>query len=116
MRVRAFDANGDYRFGGLNQFFVDTPEGVAQAILTRLQLNTGEWFLDSDEGTDYHGSILGYGTQGLRDVEVQRRILGTPGVKEIVEYSSSFDERSRAFSVNTRVATLYGEVSLDTSR
>lgn len=116
MRVRAFDSNGDYRFGGLNQFLVDTPEGVAQAILTRLRLQSGEWFLDLDEGTDYAHAILGYGTQGLRDLEVQSRILGTPGVKEILEYSSAFDPSRRFFTVVARVDTLYGEVTIDTSR
>lgn len=115
MRVRAYDENGDYRFGGLNQFLVDTPEAVAQAIQSRLALWTGEWFLDTGEGTDFNGSILGYGTAAVRDLVIQDRILGTPGVREIIDYSSDVDERARRLKVSATVDTLYGQVSF-TSR
>lgn len=107
MKYRKLDANGDYQFGGAGEFFVDTPAGVAQAIRTRLLLMTKEWFLDSNEGTAYDPNIVGYGTATTRDPEVIDRITGTPGVKEILQYSSSIDAE-RKFQVNALVETLYG--------
>lgn len=113
MRIRAFDSKGDYRFGSLNQFLVDTPEAVAQAIGQRLRLMVGEWFLDLDAGTDYAGQVLGTNTRGTRDFEIQQRILNTPGVTQLVEYASQVDEVTRKFSVQARVDTDYGELLIN---
>lgn len=110
MRYREMDANGDYQFMGFTPFLVDSPEAVAQAVLTRLQLYTKEWFLDSREGLD-KDAILGYGTQGTRDQAIQQRVLGTPGVVRIVSYSSSVDE-TRLFNVDMVLDTIYGQVTI----
>lgn len=114
MKYRKLDANGDYLFGGEGQFFVNDPEGVAQAIRTRLLLMTNEWFLDANEGTPYDEDIRGYGTAATRDPAIIDRILGTPGVQSLLQYSSSLD-KNRLFQVSARVATLFGEVQVTTS-
>ena len=111
MRYRALSTSGDYQFGRSGLFLIDTPQAVAQAILTRFRLWTGEWFLDSQEGTPYRDQILGYGTQGTRDVAIKQRILDTPGVQEIVEYQSRVDG-DRKMTVSTTVMTLYGSASI----
>lgn len=104
--------NGDYRFGSGAVFLVDTPEAVGQAIRTRLLLETQEWFLNLNEGTNYSGAILGMGTQGTRDLEIQERILDTPGVKSIVEYESLVDTKRR-FTVRATVDTVFGSTSVE---
>lgn len=106
MRYRKLSPDGDYLFGQVGSFLVDTPEAVAQAIQTRLLLWTGEWFLDSQEGTPYETAILGYGTQGSRDSAIKQRILGTPGVSQILNYSSNVQDRK--LSVACTVETIYG--------
>ncbi len=111
MKYRKLDANGDYIFGGSGEFHVDTPEGVAQAIKTRLLLMTYEWFLDSQEGTAYSPDIIGYGTAATRDPAIIDRILGTPGVQEILQYSSSVDAQ-RVFRVNALVQSINGIVAI----
>lgn len=108
MRYRELTASGDYKFGHANQFLINSPEAVAQAIKTRLLLITGEWFLDLTEGTDYFGSILGNNTQGVRDIVLQDRILSTPGVESIISYQSVFDPRERSFTVVGQVDTQFG--------
>lgn len=105
MRYRALDANGDYVVGVKAQFLINTPQAVAQAINTRLKLTKGEWFLDNREGLDL-SKILGVRTQATRDLEVQQRILGTPGVTSISDYQSS--ETNRNFTVTATVQTQYG--------
>lgn len=107
MRVRAQSSDGDYTFGqGQANFLIDSPAAVAQAIQTRLLLMTGEWFLDVTEGTPYATEILGTNTTATRDLAVKRRILQTPGVKQIASYSSRVVDRK--FSVTVTVDTIYG--------
>lgn len=111
MRYRKLDANGDYIFGRPGEFFIDAPGGVAQAIVTRLKLMTNEWFLDSAEGTPYATQILGAHTQATRDVAIKSRILGTPGVRTLLEYGSNVNAQ-RKMTVTARVDTIYGAASL----
>lgn len=111
MRYRELDANGDYQFAGNSPWLVNSPATVAQAILTRMRLYAGEWFLDTREGLD-KALILGYHTQGTRDQAIQQRIRDTPGVLRIVSYSSSVDEE-RNFRVSANVDTIYGETTVE---
>lgn len=105
MNYRQLDANGDYQLG---IFLSNSPATVAQAVQTRLLLWRGEWFLDVTDGTPYMQDILGHSTN--YDLEIQDRILGTPGALEITSYSSSVVNRS--LSVQCTINTLYGVVSL----
>lgn len=109
MRYRRLDASGDMVFGyGQADFYVNQPEAVAQAVLTRLRLFTGEWFIDNTDGMDWSGSVLGNNTRSIRDAVIKSRILDTPGVKSIVGYQSTFDRATRKFSVAVVLNTIYG--------
>lgn len=111
MRYRRIDADGDMTFGGgAANFLVDSPEAVAQAVLTRLRLMSGEWFFDSAEGTPYATEILGERTRSTYDLAIQERILGTEGVTSIATYSSSMD--GRALTVEATIDTEYGAATL----
>lgn len=113
MRQRALDASGDYQFGTNQSFLVDTPLCVAQAVLTRLKLQTEEWFLDLADGTPYDGQIIGHNTQATRDLAVKNRILDTPGVLRIAQYVSFVDTKRR-MSVVVSLVTVYGATSVAT--
>lgn len=112
MRQRAMLPDGDFSFGTGLPFLVDTPYCVAQAIMTRLRLVAGEWFLDSSEGLDYDGAILGYGRDAERDIAIRTRILETAGVVQIDSYTSFVDPATRAFVMAATVATLYGTLNI----
>jgi hypothetical protein len=112
MRYRALDSDGDAQFGRSGIFLTNSPQAVAQAVLTRLKLWVGEWMLDNREGTDYSSKILGYGTQTTRDIEVQERILNTQGVKSILSYQSTVV--NRVFSVSVTIDTDYGATTVTT--
>lgn len=107
MRYRMLDANGDTTFGQPGAMLVDSPQAVAQAIKTRLALHTGTWFLDSREGTPYTEKILGYQNRAERDQALRERILDTPGVLELVEFSTNLDAERR-YTVRATVTTKYG--------
>ncbi|MGF6837075.1 hypothetical protein QF001_000942 [Paraburkholderia youngii] len=116
MRYRKQDANGDYVWGHQqNDFWVNAPDGVAQAILTRLRLFVGEWFLDVTDGTPWTTQVLDKYTSGQYDAAIQDRILGTPGVVQITSYSSSLNTTSRKLTVNATVDTQFGATTLSTT-
>lgn len=113
MRYRKLDANGDYTLGTSSDFLIDSPEAVAQAIKTRLSLWTGEWFVDTSDGTPWNERVLGKRQRGKSyDAAIKQRILATTGVKELTSYSSAFDGNARSLSVTAVVTTIYGTTTV----
>lgn len=110
MRYRQQAPDGDYIFGSNPPFLIDSPASVAQAVKTRMSLFAGDWFLDDRVGLDLN-KILGTNTQTTRDLEVKRRISSTPGVRNLISYSSQVSP-DRRFTVNATVDTIYGPVTI----
>ncbi|MBH0619611.1 hypothetical protein I3A86_26355, partial [Salmonella enterica] len=109
MRVRKLDANGDFSFGnGPADYWQDQPEGVAQLVSTRLQLNVGDWFLQTDDGMPWRLKVLGRCTDASRDPAIKARILGTQGVTAIKTYQSQVNRQARSFSGQVTIGTVYG--------
>lgn len=114
MRYRKLSSDGDYVFGsGKNDFLVNSPEAVAQAILTRLKLWLGEWFADISDGTGWNQSIVGKQSKNLYELTLHQRVLETPGVKDIVDFQSALDPDTRSLTVSMTVNTIFGEASLN---
>lgn len=114
MRYRKLSSDGDYVFGsGKNDFLVNSPEAVAQAILTRLKLWLGEWFADTSDGTGWNQSIVGKQSKNLYELTLHQRVLETPGVKSIVDFQSALDPDTRRLTVSMTVDTIFGEASLN---
>lgn len=115
MRYRALDADGDYRFGqGALNFLVNSPACVGQAVLTRLKLMRGEWFLDTSVGMPYSTEVFVEGGKQTADQAARAIILGTQGVSSIESYSSDFTA-NRAWVVDAVINTIYGQVPLSAS-
>lgn len=109
MRYRKLDVNGDMVFGQQQaDFHINSPLAVAQAVATRLRLQLGDWFLDTEDGTDWKGSILGNRTGFVRDATIRARVIGTVGVNDIRDYSSGFEPNSRRFAAQMALETIYG--------
>lgn len=109
MRYRKLTATGDMTFGnGVSNFWVNQPEGVAQAVKTRLRLVLGEWFYDTTDGTAWFTKILGNNTRATRDPVVRNRTLQTTGMQKILAFSSGFDPQTRTYTVNMTFETVYG--------
>lgn len=114
MRYRKQSIDGDYTFGsGLLNFYIDTPEGVAQSVQTRILLWLGEWFLDIDEGTPFMQGILGKHSKSTADATLQDRILTTDGMVSIDDYESVIDPETRKFRVTGKLNTIYGITALE---
>lgn len=107
-------ADGDYTFGqGSANFFVNSPEGVAQLVETRLRLLVGEWFLDVNEGTPWGESVLAKLTKSVYDLAIRARILDTEGVSSITEYSSFMDTTVRKLTISAKIDTIYGPATIN---
>ncbi|MCM2483367.1 hypothetical protein ACVCIC_04875 [Burkholderia glumae] len=116
MRYRKLDANDDYVFGGsANDFLVNSPDAAAQAVLTRLRLLQGEWFLDITDGMPWATAVFGKNMQGTADAAIRSCILGTTGVTEITAYGSAIDSSTRKLTVTATVNTLYGSTTIETT-
>lgn len=100
----------DMTFGrGGSDFIIDSPEAVAQSVLTRLNLWTGEWWLDLAEGTPWMQQILGKPRgPGSPDAAIRSRILGTLYVTNLYDYGSAYDPASRSWAVGCVLDTWFG--------
>lgn len=113
MRYRRLDENGDMTFGHQQADMLrDTPATVAQAILTRLKLSAGEWFLNTLDGTPYLESILGANKQESIEPAIRDRILETQGVSDIEDMTLVIDTDSRTVSIAATINTIYGAAAL----
>jgi len=104
---------GDMCFGrGFQDFIVDSPVTVAQAILTRLRLWQGEYFLALNIGIPYLQQILGHSpSANIPDSAIHGTIANTPFVRHITDYSSTFSSTARNFTVSCKVETAFGPVT-----
>lgn len=113
MRVRALTATGDMAFGrSQGNYYRDQAEAVAQVVKTRLNLLLGEFFLDTADGTAWKTKVFGRNTASTYDVVIRARILNSPGVTAISEYSSDVVRAARALNVQVTVLSLYGPAPL----
>ena len=100
--------NGPLTKDGVTFQYVDT---VAQRLKIRLLTFQEEWFLDTTYGVPYFQRILGKKkvTKSSIDIIFQEQILLEPGVKELVEFNSTFSDRQ--YSVKFKVRVVTGDVS-----
>lgn len=110
MKYRKLDADGDYVLGTGDDFHEDTPDAVAQAILTRLRLFRGDWFLDPFAGVPWKPAILGKSSAEEYDAVIRETIIGTQGVDSIESYSS--DLEGRTLNIAATVETIYGRAEI----
>ncbi|MBI6548575.1 hypothetical protein [Xenorhabdus lircayensis] len=114
MRYRRED-NDDYSFGqGDNTFLIDSPEAVAQAVKTRLDLWRGDWFLDTAEGTPYREAVLEKHYSSA--MALRERILDTKGVTEIVSLDAQRNPDTRKMTLTATLNTRYGKTTVTSER
>lgn len=113
MKYRKWADDTDFQFGhGQADYWQDEAQGVAQAVVSRLRLLAGEWFLDLAEGTDYVGGVFGKYTKESYDPVIRARILGTEGVRSITSYESSIDGDTRRVTIAVDIDTIYGPATV----
>lgn len=114
MRYRKLSPTGDYTFGGGQMnFYRDVPAAVGQAVLTRLELWLGEWFLDINEGTPYMQGVLGTHSKSEADVTIQDRALGTQGITNLTNFDTVVNPDNRGLTGGFNIDTIYGPTAVE---
>ena len=114
MRYRKLSPTGDYVFGnGQADFYINTPEAVAQVVETGLRLWLGEWYLNVNSGTPWLQGVFGYHSKEDADDALQNQILGFQGVTGLTNWDSTQDPTTRKYtSVSATLDTIYGQTEL----
>lgn len=77
----------------------DTTDAIVQRLRIRLKFFKAEWFLNLEFGLPFTQTIFVKGvTQGEVDSLFRTQILGTPGVIELLTFTSTLDPASRAYT------------------
>ena len=98
--------------GPLTQEFTTQPftQTVGQRLKIRLLTFRNEWFLDTEYGVPYWQQILGFkNKKETVDQIFQQEILKENGVKELISFDSTFE--NRVYSLTFQVRVVSGEVS-----
>ncbi len=86
---------------------------VRQKIITRLRFFLGEWFLDTRLGFPYFERVLGVKATLVEAEQLFRQvILSTPGVIEVLSFTTSFDNVSRAYSLGFKARSTDGVITV----
>jgi hypothetical protein len=117
------DAEGNLvRVGGRLQLARGL-DAVVQGVRFRLRLCMGEWFKNRTAGVPYlendlvpaNQALLGqrYDENKLR-AALRKPILATPGVREIVVLTTTFDAATREASATWSARTIFGDTPVNT--
>ena len=91
-------------------------DAVAQAILTRLKLNAGEWWENTNDGLPLWQSILGQSASPHAQQQIATLIsaviLGTPFVIGLTNVQTTYTPQTRAYSYSAVVNTTFGTVAV----
>ena len=109
---RALDSNNDLIIESGNIKLVEDGSETVQHVRTRLLFYFNEWFLDIKAGTPYFEQVFTKPVN-LANIEsiLKSRVLNTPGVKSLTEFSLSYEGNSiRRLSVSFSAETTYGNI------
>lgn len=93
--------------------FVDEVSQVRQNIKIRLLFLFNEWFLDSNLGVPYFEQLCTKDPNiALVDSFLKSTIIETPGVSQLLEYSSDYSPIQRTLVLNFKVLTDFGDTTI----
>lgn len=110
---RALDSNNDLIIERGQFKTVEDGAETVQHVRTRLQFYFEEWFLDLKAGTPYFQQIFTK-PANLANIEsiFKSRILNTPGVLMLTEFSMDYEGGStRRLSISFSAETTYGVIN-----
>jgi len=104
MIIKLDSVTGDIAYENGNFVFLDGIDAVVQDVKSRLSTFLGEWFLDTSLGVPYHQQIFVKGTTPTQiDSLIKLEIKNTPGVDEILEYTSDYEDATRDYAISCKI-------------
>lgn len=87
---------------------------IIQRLVTRLNRELGEWFLNTSAGLPWYQD--GNGLLGSRDKQnlnllIRRETLQTAGINRIIKFNSIFNTTTRQFTIYMYLVTEQGVVN-----
>ncbi|MGI6014372.1 MAG: DUF2634 domain-containing protein [Oscillospiraceae bacterium] len=105
MKGFAMDETGDVVIANNEIMMVTGSELMRQQVQNVLRTNLEEWFLDLDEGIDYH-NIIGKGiTEELIRYEIERGLTQVDSTFAITEFACNIDNTKRKATVDFQAVT-----------
>lgn len=109
---RALDSNNDLIIENGSFKLVEDAAETIQHVRSRLLFYLEEWFLDTKAGTPYFQEVFTK-PANLANIEsiLKTRILKTPGVERLIEFSMNYEGESvRKLTVDFSAETIYGVI------
>ena len=110
---RALDSNNDLIVERGQLKLVEDGAETVQHVRTRLLFYLNEWFLDLTAGTPYFEEVF-VKPANLANIEsiLKQRVLETPGVLSLIEFSLDYEGGSfRRLTVTFSAETVYGMIN-----
>lgn len=97
------DSSNDIEIIDNDLFLLGDRDEIAQVLRQELRVFLGEWFLDTDEGIPYFEEILKKNPNvSTVDAIFKNKILESPGVIELTEYTLDFENRKLSLYFKAR--------------
>ena len=92
---------------------VDGLEATRQRVIQHLRFALSEWFLDSDQGVPYFdGLFADNSSPELAAQLIAAEVLGVEDVTDVAVVRAVLDSVSRKLSLELRVSTVHGQVTI----
>ena len=109
MKIRNLDANGDWTFGQGLSNYISGNAGIGLNISTRIKSWVNDCFFAMNAGVDWKTRLGSKNQQSLLEADLKRIILSSFGVTGITAFSVSVDVKTRAFTVNYTINTIFSQ-------
>ena len=109
MNLLIDEATGDLSFdndGKLELVYDDAD--LIQRLRIRLQDVKGDWFRNTEYGTDWFGSILGKRSDVVRRAEIRRVLIETVGIQSVLRLELEYAGTDRSLTVDFTVLKMDG--------
>ena len=112
MNLKVDAATGDLAFENWNFTLIYDDDALIQRLRIRLQDVKGDWFRNTEYGTDWFGSILGKQSSVVRRAEIRRVLRETAGIRSVTRLELEYTGSTRNLVVDFTVLKTDG-LSLD---
>jgi len=110
----ALNNDGDLDLANADMYFVTGVDSVAQFLKQSLKFFLTEWFLDETKGMPYYDEVFVKNPNPIVISSLfKTKILKTPGVLELLEFSIGLDTEFRSLQVLFSVRTADGIINFN---